>query len=130
MNAMKKSNKEILNEIFDVKNPIKLGSLVNQSDVDVNVEANPILSRHLAILAMTGAGKSNTVSVLIDQLLRYHVPIFVFDMHGEYVDADFPNGEVNVIKPKINPKYMEFYDTRRREMCNAILQENGTWRTI
>ncbi len=104
---------EILDEIFNVKNPVKLGCLVNQSDVDVNVEANPILSRHLAILAMTGAGKSNTVSVLIDQLLGYNVPIFVFDMHGEYKDAEFPNGEVNVIRPKINPHYMNFYEIKK-----------------
>ena len=104
---------EILKEIFKVKNPIKLGTLVNQKEVDVNVDANPILSRHLAILAMTGAGKSNTVSVLIDQLLSYNVPVFVFDMHGEYKDADFPNGNVNVIKPKINPKYMTFYEIKK-----------------
>ena len=119
------ADKDVLEEIFKVKNPIKLGSLVNQSDVDVNVEANPILSRHLAILAMTGAGKSNTVSVLIDQLLGYSVPIFVFDMHGEYVDAEFPNGDVNVIKPKINPKYMEFYEIKKlmNIPSNAVIQE-------
>ena len=116
---------EILKEIFDVKNPVKLGTLVNQSDVEVNVEANPILSRHLAILAMTGAGKSNTVSVLIDQLLGYSIPIFVFDMHGEYVGAEFPNGDVNVIKPKINPKYMEFYEIKKlmNIPSNAVIQE-------
>lgn len=116
---------EILKEIFKVKNPIKLGTLVNQSDVDVNVDANPILSRHLAILAMTGAGKSNAVSVLIDQLLSYNVPVFVFDMHGEYRDADFPNGDVNVIKPKINPKYMAFYEIKKlvNISSNAFVQE-------
>ncbi len=119
------ADKDVLEEIFKVKNPIKLGSLVNQSDVDVNVEANPILSRHLAILAMTGAGKSNTVSVLIDQLLKYNVPIFVFDMHGEYVGAEFPNGDVNIIKPKINPKYMEFYEIKKlmNIPSNAVIQE-------
>ena len=119
------ADKDVLEEIFKVKNPIKLGTLVNQSDVDVNVEANPILSRHLAILAMTGAGKSNTVSVLIDQLLLYSVPIFVFDMHGEYVGAEFPNGDVNVIKPRINPKYMEFYEIKKlmNIPSNAVIQE-------
>ena len=110
---IKLANQEILKEIFKVKHPIRLGTLVNQSDVEVNVEANPILSRHLAILAMTGAGKSNTVSVLIDQLLGYDVPVFVFDMHGEYVGAEFPNGEVNVIRPKINPTYMSFNEIKR-----------------
>ena len=116
---------EILKEIFKVTNPIKLGSLVNQSDVAVNVDANPILSRHLAILAMTGAGKSNTVSVLIDQLLGYNVPVFVFDMHGEYKGAEFPNGNVNVIKPKINPTYMSFLEIKKlvNIPSNAYLQE-------
>lgn len=122
---IKLADAEILKEIFKVTNPIKLGTLVNQSDVDVNVDANPILSRHLAILAMTGAGKSNTVSVLIDQLLSYNVPVFVFDMHGEYRDADFPNGDVNVIKPKINPKYMAFYEIKKlvNIPSNAYVQE-------
>ncbi|WP_298520192.1 ATP-binding protein [uncultured Methanobrevibacter sp.] len=122
---IKLANQEILKEIFKVKYPIRLGTLVNQSDVEVNVEANPILSRHLAILAMTGAGKSNTVSVLIDQLLGYDVPVFVFDMHGEYVGAEFPNGEVNVIRPKINPTYMSFNEIKRlvNIPSNGYIQE-------
>ena len=122
---IKLANQEILKEIFKVKHPIRLGTLVNQSDVEVNVEANPILSRHLAILAMTGAGKSNTVSILIDQLLGYDVPVFVFDMHGEYVGAEFPNGEVNVIRPKINPTYMSFNEIKRlvNIPSNGYIQE-------
>ena len=122
---IKLADKDILNEIFKVKNPLKLGCLVNQSDVDVNVDANPVLSRHLAILAMTGAGKSNTVSVLIDQLLEYSVPVFVFDMHGEYKDAEFPNGQVNVIHPKINPNYMAFHEIRKlvNIPTNGYIQE-------
>lgn len=122
---IKLADREILDKVFKVKNPIKLGTLVNQSDIEVNVEANPILNRHLAILAMTGAGKSNTVAVLMDQLLGYNVPIFVFDMHGEYRDADFPNGEVNVILPKINPTYMSFSEIKKLVNIpnNAYIQE-------
>ena len=46
-------------------------------------------------------------------------------MHGEYVGADFPNGDVNVIKPKINPKYMEFYEIKKlmNIPSNAVIQE-------
>ena len=122
---IKLADRDILERIFNVENPLKIGTLVNQSDVDVNVNANPILSRHLAILAMTGAGKSNTVSVLIDQLLNYHIPIFVFDMHGEYVDAEFLNGDVNVIRPKINPHYMAFNEIKKLVNIpgNAYIQE-------
>ncbi len=122
---IKMADGEILRNVFNVKNPLKIGTLVNQSDIEVNVEANPILNRHLAILAMTGAGKSNTVAVIIDQLLRYNVPVFVFDMHGEYKDAEFPNGEVNIISPKINPIYMSFNEIRKLVNIpnNAYIQE-------
>ncbi len=108
-----KADDEILKKVFNLENPLKLGTLVNQSDVEVNVDVNSIMNRHLAILAMTGAGKSNTVSVLIDGLLKYNAPVFVFDMHGEYVDASFTNGEVNVIEPIINPTYMSFSEIRK-----------------
>ena len=122
---IKLADKEILHEVFKVKNPIKLGTLVNQRDIEVNVEGNPILNRHLAILAMTGAGKSNTVAVLMDQLLAYNVPLFVFDMHGEYRGADFPNGDVNVIQPKINPLHMTFPEIKKLVNIpnNAFIQE-------
>ena len=122
---IKLADKEILNKVFNVKNPLRLGTLVNQEDIVVNVEANPILNRHLAILAMTGAGKSNTVAVLIDQLISYNVPVFVFDMHGEYKDAEFPNGDVNIIQPKINPIYMSFDEIKRLASigANANIQE-------
>ena len=119
------ADENILKEVFKVKNPLKLGSLINQSNVDVEVNANSILTRHLAILAMTGAGKSNTVAVLIDGLLSYNMPIFVFDMHGEYKGAEFKNGKVNVIQPSINPKYMSFNEIKKLANIpnNAFKQE-------
>ncbi len=115
----------ILNKVFKVGNPLKIGTLINQEDVEVNINANSFLNRHLAILAMTGAGKSNTVAVLIDGLLDYNVPIFIFDMHGEYVSAEFTNGDVNVIRPKINPIYMSFSEIKGLAHIgsNAHLQE-------
>lgn len=119
------ADQDILNKVFKVGNPLKIGTLINQEDVEVNIDANSFLNRHLAILAMTGAGKSNTVSVLIDGLLDYNVPVFVFDMHGEYVSAEFTNGEVNVIRPKINPIYMSFSEIKGLAHIgtNAHLQE-------
>ena len=74
---------------------------------------------------MTGAGKSNTVSVIIDGLLEKNGCMLIFDMHSEYVDAKFTNGKVNVIKPMINPKHMEFSEIKKLANIppNAPLQE-------
>lgn len=116
---------EILDKIFHIENSLKLGHLINNDDVEVGVDINKMVSRHLAILAMTGAGKSNTVSVIIDGLLEYNGCMLIFDMHSEYADAEFTNGEVNVIQPMINPQYMEFSEIKKLASIpsNAPLQE-------
>lgn len=115
---------DVLKDIFDIENTLKLGHLINQGDVEVGIDINKMVSRHLAILAMTGAGKSNTVSILIDGLLKHDGCIVIFDMHSEYVDADFDNGEINIIKPQINPNHMQFYELLKlANIKNAPKQE-------
>jgi DNA helicase HerA-like ATPase len=103
---------DILKNVFQSDNSLKLGCLISQEDVEVNININKMVSRHLAILAMTGAGKSNTVSVLIDGLLAYNGCMLIFDMHSEYSGAKFKNGEVNLIDPIINPFYMSFAEIK------------------
>ena len=122
---VKLATKEILDPILRMDNSIKLGHLISQENVSVNVDVNKMVSRHLAILAMTGAGKSNTVSVIVDGLLSHNGCIMIFDMHSEYSGAEFTNGEVNIIDPIINPKYMEFNEIKKlaRIGSNATIQE-------
>lgn len=121
---IKKAPSDILKDIFDIENSLKLGTLINQSDVEVGIDINKMVSRHLAILAMTGAGKSNTVSVIIDGLLKENGCMLIFDMHSEYVDAEFTNGNVNVIQPMINPKNMDFTEIKKlANLKNAPIQE-------
>jgi DNA helicase HerA-like ATPase len=119
------ADNDILNKIFQVKNPLKIGGLISQENIDVNIDINKMITRHLAILAMTGAGKSNTVCVIIDELLKYNGTMVIFDMHSEYVDGEFNNGEVNIIIPEINPIYMSFSEIRRLTniSSSAYIQE-------
>lgn len=100
---VKIASKEILSSIFGNENGIKIGHLVNNEDVEVYLDVNKLVSRHLAILSITGAGKSNTVAVILDGLLKFHGTSLVFDMHSEYVNLKFKNGETNIIPTKINP---------------------------
>lgn len=122
-----KADKDVLKEVFHQDNSIHIGSLINQRDVGFGVNVNSMVSRHLAILAMTGAGKSNTVSVLIDELLGCNGCIFVFDMHSEYVGADFTNGKVNPIKPVINPKFMEFSEIMQLANIGSNASNQERW---
>lgn len=70
---------------------LDIASLANRPDVDVKVDGHAIVSRHLAILAMTGAGKSWTARRIIEQLAEKNYPIVIFDPHGDYTGlADIP----------------------------------------
>ena len=58
-------------------------------DVDAKLNLTNLFQKHLAILAMSGAGKSYLTSVLIEELLERRpedgrVAVVVFDVHGEY----------------------------------------------
>ena len=63
---------------------LHIGYLISRSTVPVYVSVNGF-RRHLAILAQTGAGKSYTVGVLIEELLKKGATIIVIDPHADYV---------------------------------------------
>lgn len=83
---------------------VDLAALANRQDVDVHVDGHAIVTRHLAILAMTGAGKSWAVRRIIEQLAEKRYPIVIFDPHGDYTGlADVP-----ALRGKIRRFYAQF----------------------
>ena len=81
---------------------IRIGKLIGR-DIEVKLRVNS-LTRHLAILAATGAGKSNTVAVLASRISEQNGSVLIFDYHGEYYESEIKN--LNNIEPKINPLYL------------------------
>lgn len=63
---------------------LDIATLSNRPEVDVKVDGHAIVTRHLAILAMTGAGKSWTARRIIEELAKKNYPIIIFDPHGDY----------------------------------------------
>jgi DNA helicase HerA-like ATPase len=65
-----------------------IGSLLTRSanEVPVVLSIKDVVSTHLAILASTGAGKSYTAGVLVEELMMPHnrAAVLVVDPHGEY----------------------------------------------
>lgn len=62
-----------------------IGSLIARSDVEVTLSAPRLVARHLAILAMTGGGKTVAARRIIRELIGYHYPLLILDPHGDYV---------------------------------------------
>ena len=79
--------------------------LGNFSNHDLAVKINPtrLLQKHLAILALSGAGKSYLTSVLVEELLNRKpeegLAIIIIDPHGEY--ASFADDPIFSAKTKI-----------------------------
>ncbi|MDP1552924.1 MAG: ATP-binding protein [Methanobacteriaceae archaeon] len=122
------ASQDDLQKIFQKKNSLSLGTLISQENVEVKVDLEKMFSRHLAILAMTGAGKSNTVAIVVDGILEYNGCVVIFDMHSEY-NINFKHGQSKLIKPEINPLYMSFSEIKRlaRISKGAFLQERYFW---
>ncbi|HBY97759.1 MAG TPA: nucleoside triphosphate hydrolase [Chloroflexi bacterium] len=77
---------------FSEDTSIRLGNLVGYEKGDrvvpIYLNANTLVTEHLALLAMTGSGKSYTVGRLIERLVaQMNASVVVFDTHGEYGKA-------------------------------------------
>ncbi|MEA2003755.1 MAG: ATP-binding protein, partial [archaeon] len=85
-----------------------VGVLDSNKDVEVFLDPKSLVTKHVAVLASTGAGKSYTVSVILEELLDKKIPIVVLDPHGEYISLRFANDEKRELalmnQYKIKPK--------------------------
>jgi DNA helicase HerA-like ATPase len=86
--------------------PIHIGTLIARRDVDVSLAADRVVSRHLAILAMTGGGKTVAARRIIRELIGLRYPLIIFDPHGDYLglyekEELFPDTEIKLFYPVI-----------------------------
>lgn len=98
---------------FSENTSIHLGNLVGyekgENSVPIYLDANLVATEHLAVLAMTGSGKSYTVGRIIERLVaQMNGSVVVFDPHGEYGRA-LLNGRLN-----FNPHVDKVEDQRDR----------------
>lgn len=103
---------EVLRAIY---NPgigyIEIGNLLLRESVPIYLNVDELVSRHFAVLAVTGAGKSNAVAVMISQIVeKLRGTVVVLDPHGDYIKLKLPNtGKeyVKIIEAKIRPEEMD-----------------------
>lgn len=85
---------------------LRIGSLIARSDVEVSLLARQVVSRHIAILAMTGGGKTVAARRVIRELMDLGYPLLIFDPHGDYLglfeNRDlFPQTKIQILYPLI-----------------------------
>jgi len=88
-----KASPDFLNDqLKPWSNAIEIGKFRDNIAVPIYIDLNELISKHFAVLAMTGSGKSWTVSVIIEAIAQlYDIPILIFDPHGEYSSLKVSN---------------------------------------
>ena len=90
----------------EIKNGAFIGHLNGYDNLKVFLDLNKLLTRHVAVLAKSGSGKSYTVACLIEEILEKEIPVLVIDPHGEYSSLKYKNDkdELKLKKFKIEAK--------------------------
>jgi len=90
-----KAHQTLVRTILGLDTPtatgLYIGLLEGEDDIKVYLDANKLIQKHLSVLAKTGAGKSYTVGVLLEELADKEVPCVVIDPHGEYYTLKIAN---------------------------------------
>jgi DNA helicase HerA-like ATPase len=63
-----------------------VGDLQQDASIGVNIHIDDLVSKHFAILGTTGVGKSSSVAIILNEILktRPNLRIFLVDPHNEY----------------------------------------------
>lgn len=117
-------------------------------DVDVLLNPTRFLQKHLAILAISGAGKSFLTSVILEEVLKRspeqgQIAVIVIDTHGEYTSFAedpafsaqtrvFPIKELQIGLPNLSPHQLNEFlpnlsSVQVRELFRIIRSMKGNY---
>jgi DNA helicase HerA-like ATPase len=107
---------------FSEETSIHIGNLVGyergEETVPIFLDVNTLATEHLAVLAMTGSGKSYAVGRIIERLVaQMNGTVVVFDPHGEYGRA-FEGGQL-----RLNPNIEDTEDPRDKSALPKIVED-------
>ncbi len=77
-------------KLEDQRNGAFIGYLESKT-IPIYLDLNKILTKHVSVLAKSGAGKSYTVGALIEEIMERKIPLLIIDPHGEYSEMRDPN---------------------------------------
>ncbi len=119
---------------------LNVGTLLAH-DLPVKLNLSRVFQKHLAILAMSGAGKSYLTSVLIEEILERkpehgRIALVLIDLHGEYkglahsykdnvlyIDARKIRVSLRKIKPAMLYEWMPNLNGGQKRELEIILKE-------
>jgi DNA helicase HerA-like ATPase len=137
---------DVISSFFGLDSSGLLLGKVPHHDIEARISMTRLLQKHLAILAISGAGKSYLTSVLLEELLerkpeKGQVAVIVLDTHGEYTSFErdsafvsktrvFPIGELRIGLSNLSPYRLKSYIpktsvSQARELAKAMRSMKG-----
>ena len=106
----------LIKSILDLRmNGIYLGKLQGK-DIKAYLDPKKLITKHLAILAKSGAGKSYAVGVILEELMEMGLPIVIIDPHGEYSSIKYEN------KTEEETKYFDTFGIEGKGFGNKVME--------
>ncbi len=78
------AEKEFIKKTLGLGNEGVYIGLLEGYKIRANLPLKHLLTKHVAILAKTGCGKSYVAGILLEELAEKSIPVVVIDPHGEY----------------------------------------------
>ena len=126
---------DFIKDVIQIKhqNGAYIGKLEGK-DIDIYLDLNILLTKHLSVIAKSGAGKSYTVGVILEEIMERKIPLLIIDPHGEYSTLKYPNDdederlkEFGITKKNFARQIQEFGDTSiNYHVAPLKLNENMT----
>lgn len=137
----------IIQDFFGLDpNGLYIGDL-SSHNIQIKLNTTKLLQKHLAILALSGAGKSFLMSNIIEELLdrtpeKGQISVIVIDTHGEYTSFSddqvysnrtkvFSGSEIKIGLPNLSPyklgDYVELTGPQIRELSKIIGGMKGAY---
>ncbi|MBN2101515.1 MAG: ATP-binding protein [Candidatus Aenigmarchaeota archaeon] len=105
------ADSEMIKNTIGLKEDGAYIGLLDDYDIKVLLPIKHLITKHVSVLAKTGAGKSYAAGVLIEELAENKVPAVIIDPHGEYsamVEKNSNQKEVELMdRFSIEPKGYE-----------------------
>jgi hypothetical protein len=114
------ANDKFISKVIGMKISSKdfIGVLEGHNELKINLDLKNVITKHLAILAKSGAGKSYSVGVILEEIAKKNVPILILDPHGEYSSLKFENDNSKDIER------LKLFNLKPRGFKNRIKEFN------
>ena len=94
-----KADDGLIKKVLDLKTfGLYVGLLDGSENLKVFLDPKILITKHLAVLAKSGFGKSYFIGVLLEEFMENKLPAVVIDPHGEYISLREQNKKPEEIK--------------------------------